>query len=1226
MKDERRRDSEARTVAQTVFDRPVVLEAGAGTGKTAALVARIVAWSLGPGWDRALSAFDGSEIESGRVATVVLNGVVAITFTEDAAAEMARRVAQAFDEIQRINTSADGCEWQQDTITVPGLYRQALPEDIRVVQSRAAALLTEVEWLRISTIHAFARALLARFPVEAGVHPSFEVDADGTATDDCIEWAVEELLTGAYRGEVLGTDALLLAGRGIGPVEIRDSVAALLGDGCPSEALAEDPMDSKQLAPIVERLFESLDTFAPAALKMIEVKGSRTVATAQWLLDLAGRDRPQVGESPETTLVGISQWIRDQPEGARNIGRLKLWGLTYTYSQAEEQFFESVSEAEFDAVCRLAEAMEFIPTFDPEVFGALRRILHEILTRVENEKRRGGVVGFQDLLTGARGLLERNPEVRQSLRAEITQLLVDEMQDTDSEQATIVSLLGMPDEHGDGPGLFLVGDPKQSIYGWRNADMRVYRRLVRDVEDQGGDVRSLTVNFRSLQPVLDEVTRLVEPVMVEKEDLQPAFERLIAAKGHGDGQGREKAVRTAVEHWVSTAAGMTGVPEKTSVPATAELEAEAVARDAADLHASGTPWCEMAILMRSRGHQAFYLEALRRYGVPYVVGKDPNYYRTREVIEVMALVRLILDPFDTLALVAILRSPMVGVPDAALRPLWKAGLPGRMMRLGTEESPEGLGALIEAAAREVEGLDLGGVSLLALAGWPEALQGFLTRLLVLRESFEVDAPDVFLENLRSLMALEALAACRFPGIYRLANLDRFFRDLEQVLIEGGTADTILRHLRRAERENPDESSGRPRSDVEGIAVLTIHGAKGLGFEHVWLVQTHAGSGSSRRGTVTSARRVGGRWEMELRGMRTPGYFEVKAEQKDIEEAERIRLLYVALTRAKKRLVTVGNWMPSSAMGPMLKSFEKRSGGWPTIGDLWMDETQGPRIDLAEARWVWLGHPRWDDEAPLVEAQVIERTAIDPARIDADADQLDRWIELARERQARPWLGTASEEGHRLFREAVAERFDGAEGEPKAPHDSNAGQRVAMAVGTAMHGLLERFDHGAEDSIVELDTRLDEARVWLEGALPREDIRATAGKRLESIVNHFREGSLWQRFLDLDGSILARELALITTPEARGAVGAMTGAIDLVYQDPDTGKIVVADYKTDQLENDDEIRDRAAVYQPQLEIYARALKEAMNLDMMPRQELWFVGSGVVHALGESASPKGAAVLS
>ena len=177
-----------------------------------------------------------------------------------------------------------------------------------------------------------------------------------------------------------------------------------------------------------------------------------------------------------------------------------------------------------------------------------------------------------------------------------------------------------------------------------------------------------------------------------------------------------------------------------------------------------------------------------------------------------------------------------------------------------------------------------------------------------------------------------------------------------------------------------------------------------------------------------------------------------------------------------------------------------------------------------------------------------------------------------------------------------------------------GNRLGHALGVEIR--LERFDHGAEDSTHELSTRLDEALLWLHGALPREDIRVTAGERLKTIAGNFREGPLWQQFLDLDGSILARELALITTPETGGPVGAMTGAIDLVYQDPDTGEIVVADYKTDQLADDAEIQDRAAIYKPQLEIYACALQEAMNLDVTPRQELWFVGSGVVHCLREA----------
>ncbi len=1222
----RRLDAEARLIAQTVFDFPVVLEAGAGTGKTAALVARILVWSLGRGWDLAM-ADAGQDRENDKIGERVLDGIVAITFTDDAAAEMTRRVAQGLD-ILKEDGFIMGREWNDEDDVIPGLARRALPEDLTVVPPRARALLTKLENLRTSTIHAFARHLMARFPVESGVHPSFEVDADGTAAGECLDRAVEEVLSEGYRRSEesyesgsLPSDVMVLAERRVGPVDVRKAVEDLVSAGVKPEAIEVDPMGPEAVFNFLGGFFEDLDTAAPLVGALINIGGNatRTRGAAELLQDLAGLDRPETAESVIADVSGIDSWLRQQSDFAKNLDRLKIW-TSKSSGPGEQKLFDDASEDSAAALNRACSGVRWIFDVDIKAFGAMRRVLHRILLRVQAEKRWKGILGFGDLLAGANRLLENNSEVRELVRGEITQLLVDEMQDTDVKQAEIVRLLGFGERKR--PGLFLVGDPKQAIYSWRNADMRVYQRLVRKVDGGGGEVRSLTVNFRSIQEILDEVGRLVKPVMQEKEGEQPPFEGLLCRPG-GEVMPEPGGLRAAVEHWCSAGVGDGGIPVKTSARKAAELEAEAVARDAAALWAEGTPLREMAILMRTRGHQSAYLEALKRHGVPYEVGRDPNFYRTREVIEIMALVRLVLDPFDVPALAAVLRTPFVGVPDVALKPLWRAALPGCTPLLGYEDCTAEVRSVINAAAREVEALELETEVLENMGLWPEVLEVFLSRLADLRRIFVEEAPDVFIERLRTLMVVEPLAACRFPGPYRLANIDRFFRDLEDMLGDGASADSILRHLRSAERERPDEAGGRPRSNAEGVRVLTIHGAKGLGFEHVWLVQTHADGGGPRGEQQTEVVKKNGRWEMSLRNWTTAGFTGVEAARKRTEEAERVRLLYVALTRAKKRLVTVGNWLSS---GPMFSLLKERAGGWPKTEDLWPDETQGPRRDLAEARWVWLGHPRWDVETPKVQNTGVARTAIEGSRVEADAEQLDRWIESAREHQARPWLGTASEEGHRLFREAMADRFDGGEDEPKAPHDSNAGQRVAMAVGTAMHGLLERFDHGAGDPTHELSTRLDEALVWLEGALPREDIRATAGKRLETIVEHFREGSLWQRFLDLDGSILARELALITTPEARGAVGAMTGAIDLVYRDVSTGEIVVADYKTDQLENDDEIRDRAAVYRPQLEIYARALKEAMNLEVMPRQELWFVGSGVVHALGESASPKGAVVLS
>jgi ATP-dependent exoDNAse (exonuclease V) beta subunit len=163
----RREDGEARSLAQREYTRPLVLEAGAGTGKTATLVARVVVWCLGPGWERAaneLATRPERERTPERVAARVLRGVVAITFTEAAAAEMALRVERALAGVE-------------DGELVVGLDESVLPAGEHRVQ-RAAWLRDVLDQLPVQTIHAYARRLLTAHPFEAGLHPSLEVDAE----------------------------------------------------------------------------------------------------------------------------------------------------------------------------------------------------------------------------------------------------------------------------------------------------------------------------------------------------------------------------------------------------------------------------------------------------------------------------------------------------------------------------------------------------------------------------------------------------------------------------------------------------------------------------------------------------------------------------------------------------------------------------------------------------------------------------------------------------------------------------------------------------------------------------------------------------------------------------------------------------------------------------------------------------------------------------------------
>jgi len=183
----REEDARARVLAQREFTRPVVVEAGAGTGKTTALVARVLAWSFGPGWDRAkASAVSTAEGARGdRIAAQVLRGVVAITFTEKAAAEMSERIGDALLDVER----GESIDWLEDPVPV-------LPA--AELCARARALRGSLDHLVVQTIHAYCRRLLVENSLDARLHPNLEIDADGRLQEQAVRSAMEASLESAY--------------------------------------------------------------------------------------------------------------------------------------------------------------------------------------------------------------------------------------------------------------------------------------------------------------------------------------------------------------------------------------------------------------------------------------------------------------------------------------------------------------------------------------------------------------------------------------------------------------------------------------------------------------------------------------------------------------------------------------------------------------------------------------------------------------------------------------------------------------------------------------------------------------------------------------------------------------------------------------------------------------------------------------------------------------------
>jgi len=1204
-------DRAARLAAQTRFEAPLVLQAGAGTGKTTTLISRLLAWTLGPGWERAerrlaeMAAAGRREAPAAdRIAAEVLGRVVAITFTEAAAAEMAGRAAR---ELSVLAAGGAAPGWLEASLLPPAAER------VR----RAQALLGTLDHLAVRTIHAFCRGLLADHPLEAGVHPELTIDADGHLLEEVVRETVEDSLRQGY-GDPGDPHLLALAARGFGPQEIVEALTALLNDGLPAAFLDEDP-----LSPEAVRTFRLRLAGACRAVHELiarrpvpgRLKNLKKIEQALGLLIVRLEEPAAI--SPAVLAVWRAELLPDNL-----VNHLKGWagGL----EKMEAELLGDVA-AELAAAARvLAGLLAHVAELDPVLLDHGRQALRPLLARVESELRSRGIATFDFLLAGAESLLARHPEVRRQVRRRIDQLLVDEFQDTDRTQCEILRWLALDGPAEERPGLFLVGDPKQSIYGWRNADLRAYDGFVGLVRGAGGEVMSLVENFRSVPAVLDEVARVIEPVMRERAGVQPPFEPLLPCERRREDPGFRRggaAGWAPVEHWVSWQRGEERGAWRTPSVDAAQLEAAALAMDLRALHAEhGVAWREMAVLLRSLSDLDIYLEELRRARVPFAVGRDKQYYRRREVIEAAALVRCVLDPGDHLALLTVLRSAAVGVPDAALIPLWHRQFPRHMTDLRSP-SPEALGKLREAVEGAARAVQRGVPGIERVKGWEKGLLAAVEHLAVLRRSFATEPADVFVERLRWLSLIEATEAARYLGPYRLANLDRFFRQLLAAIEDGGGDVTaILRALRKSVAEAREAEEGRPKDGAEdAVQVLTVHGAKGLDFEHVYLVQLHK-QPPPERGTGTEAGRLAGGFEIRLFGAPSLGFDQVAATRREVETAERVRLLYVAMTRAKDRLVLTGIWpqhavpRPSDQIRSQMDLLLSRRDLPSSLPALWEAAEAGEERawvspDAAAALWKFPAL-RPGDEVRL--AAEPERPSLPgPEEIALVSASLRAARIRAAARMSRPYGGTASEEAHALLRQRQAESLAGEA--PERPRlEPGADREVAMAAGGALHRALEEWDLEAE-APAEARRQRGLLPAYL-ASLTQGDGLARALPAAEALVETFVAGPLLGRLRDLKQHILSRELPVLLPPrqDDRSPVGVVTGTIDLLYRDPGDGRLVVVDYKTDDVETAGEIHDRAAVYAPQGAAYLRAVQEALELAEAPRFELWFLRAGEIVA--------------
>ena len=1183
------RDVEARRRACSEFERPVALEAGAGTGKTTALVTRVLAWALGPGWERAVAAVEerqGAAPRADRIASQVLERVVAITFTEAAAAEMSTRVADALREVE----AGKPPDW---------LPADALPTDPAVCSERALALRGALDHLIVQTIHAYCRRLLVTHPLEAGLHPQLEIDAEGRRQAEVVREVCEEQLSRAYL-EPGEPGILALAEGGVGPQQIEDEVLALLDAGVSADALRSDPLSDARVVALHDRVRAALEAFAAAAQGALHgVARNPTAVRVARAIDATIEELRANPWSDAAALEdGVARLRERWDESART--RLGQWAGG-DFLVTEQAAIGSRDEAIAAAAAGLVPLVSHLCSLDVARLAVARPVLLELLSETEARLRARGVATFSALLSETRDLLRGRPAVAARVRSRIDQLLVDEFQDTDRRQCDIVRAIALEGPPAQRPGLFLVGDPKQSIYGWRSADLAAYEAFVQDVEALGGERGRLSVNHRSAPRILEEVERVIAPVMLEQEGLQPAFQPLIPSERTRLQEGFRLGGSAPTECWVSASwDGDPAAPQPTRTGEAALIEARVLARDLRRLHDEhDVAWQAVGVLFRGRGDFEIYLGALRTAGIPFAVEGDRRYYQRREIIEASALVRCVLDPNDHLALLTLLRSAAVGVPDAALIPLWVRRIPSRLGALHGA-APDALGELRVLLDEVVASLPGDVPGLERVAGWEENLLAVAEALALLRHAYRCEAADVFVERLRSLTLFEVTEAARFLGAWRNANLDRFFRELTDELDGDGGAHAALRRLRSAVADEEQQEEGRPKDVVEdAVRIMTIHGAKGLDFEHVYLMQLHKGSGRGGFGGV-DAGEIDDVVEYRLFDAATPGWDRVARERETVSDAEQVRMLYVAMTRAKRRLVLAGVWpdfQKSGSSGPAMKLLEEGRGLPPGIVE------RVGAADRAEADgtlWVFPGREAGADTAASEERA--DREGLPTAeQVRAASRSLASARQRARQRMERPLSGRASEQAH------------GSGAFASSSHGAGDESRMAMAIGTAIHRVLENLDFEAAAG-----ARRERADALLAIALgeaaPPERFEE-ALTRARAMFERITGGALYAKLRSLAAQIVARELPVLVPPTGdTGPAAYLSGMIDLVYRDPDSGQLVVADYKTDRVDDEAVLQERTAAYALQGAVYQRAVQEAFGLPYTPRFELWYLAADrIVQAL-------------
>lgn len=1074
-------DQAERDKILTVLNSNLLVEAAAGTGKTTSMVGRIIAL-----------------LRTG--ACKDIRTLVAVTFTRKAAAELRSRFQIKLEK--------------------------AIPDATGKEKENLGRALENIEQCYIGTIHSFCARLLRERPIEAGVDIAFqEIDdeADKLLRKEAWDRFISALLANDPNNLLDDLDEY--------DIELSNLNETFMEFGeypdIDEWPGSHDRLELHDLDNVVRQVKDYIAYMSALAPILPYNHATDTLIAAY-------KSIPRI-ESHYSDLSNPKHLMEvlgyfDSGVAARQYVWKEMPGFSKENAKLEQEKWNTFRENVAQPALKRWRECRYRPVM--QILFAAQKMYDDL-------RHERGVLNFQDLLMKSADMLRDNSAIRKYFKKRFTHLLIDEFQDTDPVQAEVMMYLTATDESETSwrkcipaPGsLFVVGDPKQSIYRFRRADIVTYKAVKQIIEKSGGEVIKLSTNFRTLEPIINWVNKVFEPdeseTIISSKPLlrfpkvecpeSPAYVNLQTGRFDKNGRNLKGVFRLDIPD------------EYTTIDDAVEYEADRIARTIRyDLDSDGTDnvkYDDYLIIARNTKHLSTYARKLQEYGIPHFVTGGRSLNDVNELRLLYTCLLAATNPDNPVYLVAVLRSELCGISDASLYNYKKAG--GEFNYHAPV--PDGL------SAEDSDAFTDSFEKLKKYSHW------ILSR-----------PPISAIEKIVSDLGLMISASIKPGGEFEAGGLAKCIEILRNDRADSWTCARFIERLgKMIDVEEKYDGISVRSEEIPAVRIMNLHKAKGLEAPVVFLADP-SGEPINRKPTLHI-----NRLEDKAKGyvlikenpdqehspkIAHPENWEALSEKEGgFRQSENLRLRYVAATRAELAVIV------------SQKIKKNNTNPWKYFAEFLTDDMEIPDPGAQSA-------PSYEEKKLL------------PEEVEFVEKDINERISLV----AAPSYQIYAAKDYALSAESGEEGLGVSLGKDLGSNIDNItipDNEHGMEWGTVIHTLLQyAMDNPGTDLIRIAENIFREKELGLE-LVPNA----------LSLVKSITESEIWQRALQSKQCFTEFPFQVRMDKDTGESIPIIVrGAIDLVFEDTDGW--VIVDYKTDVVEGKN-IKAVVDKYFPQLRIYA-----------------------------------------